>query len=641
MKKLLFICILFLFSNNLYAKQIPVEDFFKSQDISNLYLSPTGEYLAAVFQDEEKYKIATLDTNTLKLIKVINVSNSQGDDVEISGLQWVNDERFLFRVRRQFGSLAAPFGTGEVMASNFDGTKQMFLPSGFSLAGTMPEDPKHILGIFSNRKGFRTVKRVRLYDRSSESTIASRTKTKSTFTLDSSPFRGGILTDHDGVIRIAVDDDQRGEQKTYYRANKDSEWELIQTRREGSLGYSFVRFSKDNQKIYLFNDKVGEEGYYLYDPKDKSKKLIWKDKGVVTPSLVYDNSYPIREPIGVMRHDGVPTVEYFDLSNPYSKLLSQIQAAFPDEFTFVRGSTKDGKSTLVNVVSDRNPGDFYLLNTETKKLRYLSSSASWIKPKTLAKREPISYKARDGLKIHGYLTRPIGKEKNLPLILLVHGGPYGPRDFWWYDREAALFADNGYAVLQVNYRGSGGYGTKFQYDAYRQMGAEMQDDLTDATLWAVEQGIADKNRLCIYGGSYGGYAALMGAVKEPDLYKCAVGYVGVYDIEIQNKSDIGDWEGGRYFLDVAWNNKDPDFVRERSAVYHVDKIKSALMLVHGKADRRVPYANFTALTSALDDINYPYESVVEDLEGHGFYKEENNVELYTKMLKFFDKHIGK
>ncbi len=637
MKKLLIIGVLLLTSFHINAKEVPLKDFFKYQDISNLYLSPTGEYLAAVFQDDEKYKIATLNTKTLKLIKIINVAENK----EVTSLQWVNDERFLFRVRKQFGSLARPFGTGEIMASNYDGTKQMFMPSGFYVAGLLPEDPKHILGVFTSRQGYATLKKIKLYDRSAESTIASRTKGTTARTLESSPYRGPILVDHKGTIRLAVDDDQHGLQQTYYRKDKDSEWKLIQTRKEGQLGYNFISFSNDNENIYIYNEREGQKGYYLYNPESGSKELLWKDKGVVTPSLVFDNSYPIREPIGVSRHDGVPTVEYFDLSNPYSKLLSQIQAAFPDDFAFVQRSTKDGKQTLVNVVSDRNPGDFYLLDTETKKLRYLASSAPWIKPNTLAKREPISFEARDGLTIHGYLTRPIGKKKDLPLILLVHGGPYGPRDFWWYDREAALFADRGYAVLQVNYRGSGGYGTKFQYDAYRQMGAEMQDDLTDATLWAVDQGIADKNRMCIYGGSYGGYAAMMGVVKEPDLYKCAVGYVGVYDIELQNRSDIGDWEGGRYFLDVAWNIKDEDFVRERSAIYHLDKLKAAVMLVHGKADRRVPYSNYSALTSALDKIDYPYESVVEDLEGHGFYKEDNNIELYTKMLDFFDKHIGK
>lgn len=618
------------------AKQVPIEDFFKYQDISNLYLSPTGKYLAAVFQDDEKNKIATLEADTLKLIRVINVADGKA----VQSVQWVNDERFIFTVTKQYGSFARPFGTGEVLAANYDGTKQMFLPRSFNIANLLPEDPLHVLGIFTSRQGYSSVKRVKLYDKGVENTIASRTKVDTAFTLDSSPYRGPILLDHEGIIRLAVDDDQEGEQKTYYRANKDDKWKLLQTQNTGDLGDSFVRFSKDNKHIYIYNDRKGQEGYYLFNPETKERKLLWKDNSPVTPSFVYDNSYPVREPIGVMLHDGVPKVEYFDLNEPYSKLMNNVQKAFPNDFVYAQRSTKDGKYTLVNVISDKNPGDFYLLNTQTKKLRYLASSAPWIKPKEMATKKPIKYQARDGLTIHGYLTLPNGKAKNLPMILVVHGGPYGPRDLWWFDREAQLFANRGYAVLQVNYRGSGGYGTKFQYDAYRKMGAEMQDDLTDATLWAIKEGVANKDRICIYGASYGGYAALMGVVKEPDLYKCAVGYVGVYDIALQTKSDIDEWKGGRHFLDVAWNIKDKEFVKERSAVYHVDKIKAALMLVHGKADRRVPYANYSALTSALDRIGYPYESVVEVNEGHGFYKEKNNNELYEKVINFFDRHIS-
>lgn len=635
MKKILIILLLSFASQITQAEEVPVEDFFKNADISSMYLSPTGEYLAAVFQQEEKYRIATLDTKTLKPIKVINVSNEK----EVSTLQWVNDERFVFTVHKQVGALARPFGTGELLASNYDGTKQTVLPPGLRIVDLMPEDPKVVLALEMPANGYPKVHKLNVY---ADVQVGSFSKSRAgaTFTVFSSPYRGGLILDHNGVPRLGIDDNQHGKQEIYYRSSEDAEWVKINTQREEEKGIRFITFTSDNKSLYIYDETSGKEGIYIYNPETKAKQLLWEDDNVVTPGLRYSNDYYNPVPIGVELHDGVPTAEYFDESDAYSKLLINVQKAFPVDFVDPITTTKDGKLSLLEVRSDKNPGDYYLLDHETSQLRYLASTAPWIKPSEMNARMPISFKARDGLQIHGYLTLPEGKKKDLPMIVLVHGGPYGPRDYWWFDPEAQLFSNRGYAVLQVNFRGSGGYGTEFQYGAYRQMGAEMQDDITDATLWAIEKGIAAEDRICIYGGSYGGYAALMGVVREPDLYQCSVGYVGVYDIKLQEYSDIDEWEGGRYFLDQAWNIKDEKFVKERSAVYHVDKIKAPLMLVHGKADRRVPYSNYQALTSALDDIDYPYESVVETEEGHGFYKLENKKRLYKKMLEFFDKHIG-
>lgn len=635
MKKILIILFFSFATQIAQAKEIPIEDFFKNADISSMYLSPTGEYLAAVFQQDEKYRIATLDTKTLKPIKVINVS----DEKEVSSLQWVNDERFVFTVFKQVGSLARPYGTGELLASNFDGTQQTVLPPGLRIVNLMPDDPKIVLALEMPANGYPKIHKLNVY---ADVQVGSFSKSRAgaTFTVFSSPYRGPIVLDHNGVPRLGIDSDQNGNYDIYYRASEDSEWEKIDSRREEKAGISYLSFAKDNKSIYIYDGEPKSQGIYLFNPETNTRELQWKDDSIVDPDLRFSNDYYNPVPIGVVLHDGVPVADYFDKTDPYSNLLINVQKAFPVEFVNPISSTRDGSLTLIGVVSDKNPGDYYLLDHKTSQLRYLASSAPWIKPSQMNARMPISFKARDGLQIHGYLTLPEGKKKDLPLIILVHGGPYGIRDTWWFDPEAQLFANRGYAVLQVNFRGSGGYGVDFQYSAYRQMGAEMQDDITDATLWAIEKGIADKDRVCIYGASYGGYAAYMGVVKEPDLYQCSVAYVATSNIANTRYSDTENWESGRYFRDVAWNYKDDDFIKERSPVFHVDKIQADLFIVHGKADRRVPYRNFTEMTDALDDIDYPYESMVETEEGHGFYKLENKNRLYKKMLEFFDKHIG-
>lgn len=254
----------------------------------------------------------------------------------------------------------------------------------------------------------------------------------------------------------------------------------------------------------------------------------------------------------------------------------------------------------------------------------------------------VTFTARDGLEIPAYLSVPPGEAKDLPFIVLPHGGPHGPRDYWSWNPEAQFFASHGYAVLQVNFRGSGGLGREFETAGYRKWGREMQDDLTDATLWAVEQGIADPERLCIYGASYGGYAALMGAVREPDLYKCAVGYVGVYDISYMfEEGDYldNDRKASLTIMELFHGTDEADW-RARSPVYNVDKIKADLMIVTGKKDRRVPFEHHKRLVKALDEAGKSYETLIENKEAHGFYDVDNRVELYNRMLKFFDRNIG-
>jgi dipeptidyl aminopeptidase/acylaminoacyl peptidase len=302
--------------------------------------------------------------------------------------------------------------------------------------------------------------------------------------------------------------------------------------------------------------------------------------------------------------------------------------------------TKDGSEAVFRVSSDRNPGEFYLLD-KNKKATYLMATREWIKLEQMAEMRPISLTARDGLEIRGYLTVPKGSDgKNLPLIVHPHGGPFGPFDDWGFDPEVQMLANHGYAVMQLNFRGSGNYGREFERSGYQQWGGTMQDDLTDATLWAIKEGIADQDRICIYGASYGAYASAMGIAKEPDLYKCAVGYVGVYDMALMyNRGDIRERDSGVNFLKEALgtgSNK----LAAASPTKMADRIKAPIFIVSGGEDQRAPKAHSEALRDALKKAGKPYEWMVAEHEGHGFFKEETNLELYTRMLAFFDKYIG-
>jgi dipeptidyl aminopeptidase/acylaminoacyl peptidase len=295
---------------------------------------------------------------------------------------------------------------------------------------------------------------------------------------------------------------------------------------------------------------------------------------------------------------------------------------------------------LVQVWSDRNPGDFYVFDTVAMKADHLISRRNWFDPDRMAEMRPVQVKARDDLTLHGYLTLPSGvAASKLPMVVLPHGGPYGIQDHWGFETEPQMLANAGYAVLQLNFRGSAGFGREFKQSGAREWGGKMQDDLTDATRWAIQQGIADPGRICIYGGSYGGYASLMGVAKEPNLYKCAIGYVGVYDLPMMQKEDVreskrfGNWSS-------EWVGSDIAALGLASPNRLADRIKVPVFLAAGGEDEVAPIAHTKLMEKALRNAGVPVETLYYPNEGHGFYVEANRLEYYTKLLAFLSRHIG-
>lgn len=324
-----------------------------------------------------------------------------------------------------------------------------------------------------------------------------------------------------------------------------------------------------------------------------------------------------------------------------ANLQGTIDASLPGTFNRITSISDDEKVMVVFASSDRDPGAYYVLNLRQPALKMIGKVNPRIKPGDMRPMEPIALQARDGLTLHGYLTRPAGSEgKPVPLVIHPHGGPYGPRDDWGFDPEVQLMANRGYAVLQINFRGSGGYGYSFQKAGQREWGGKMQDDLTDAVKWAIAQGIADPVRVAISGASYGGYAALAGVTFTPELYCCAVNYVGVSDLNITNSWAKGRADRGNDMFYREWVGDDPEYKKSRSPLNFVERIRVPTLHAYGYNDPRVDIKHWTRLEAKLKQHRKTYEIMIMGNEGHGFANEDNRLSFYNKLDEFLGKHLG-
>ncbi|MCW9028051.1 MAG: prolyl oligopeptidase family serine peptidase, partial [Kangiella sp.] len=603
--------------------EISVEDFFKFPQADSLKLSPDGQYLAVRAEGEGKKEVYILKRSTKEVVQKFSFPQAY----EAGAFYWLNNERLLVSQSIKYGALDLPASTGVYFAGNVDGSKNYqiwpprakagatssSLPKGFNVADLLPEQKDKIL-VQMYERGFPGIYEFDIY--------SSRFKK-----LETGPVKGGRLllgSNDTALVSLGVDEDDTDLIKLYLK-NSEGDWNLFETfnRKDGML--SPVQIYNQDKKMYVLSNTDGRpRGIYSFDLKTKELTSVFELSGdSEIDDYIYDFKYEEPELVGIEREPDYPVVEFFNKDSRAYKIQAMLEQSFPDKVVSVGSPTADNRFAVVRTYSDRDAGTFYLFDAKENKLSFEMKALPWIDEKTLSYRNPVSFTARDGLEIRGYLTLPPNKDKNLPAVVLVHGGPYGPKDTWRYHPESQFFASRGYAVLQINYRGSGGRGRDFIYDNYRKMGMEMQDDLTDGTLWAIEKGFFDKDRICIYGGSYGAYASLMGVIKEPDLYQCAIGYVGAYDIKAFKYSDIYERESGRKFLDEAWGYNDENFSYQRSPVNFVDKIKADVLIIHGEADRRTPIEHYESLSKAFKKAGKTFESIVKPHEGHGFYDMDN------------------
>lgn len=640
------------------SERVPLADFARHQQFRLVKISPDGKHLAATSVIDDRVVLSIIDLETMTGLNL-----RPRDDEEVYEFWWVSDERILYSVASYRGYLEVPADAGELFSVNVDGTGKNVLFGYRASTGPAGSTGSHIEHRQAEYASARMLDTLRDDDKYALITVQRwnwshvavaggeslhaevrriDVKTGKNRTIAVAPLTNAyFLADHKGQVRFVSGVDAKQHSKVYYRKDNDAEWEQILDEASSGNRVWPIAFNRSNDAAYFTcGGSKGHGGLCQWDTATRTFKTLWS--GAKAGLTGYEWTFDEQDLFAIRSMPGRTAVTLLDKTATEAKLLASLMGSFPGEDVRFSSASRDGKKVIVIVKSDRNPGAFYLYDADTSKLTFLMARAPWIEPEAMAAMEPFEIKARDGLTLHGYLARPPGQEqaKNLPLVVNVHGGPYEVQDAWTFDPDVQALASRGYAVLQVNFRGSGGYGYDFVKAGFGEWGAKMQDDVTDATRWAIEQGVADPERICIFGGSYGGYAALQGTVREPDLYKCAIGYVGVYDLQLmKTRGDIPQSLYGDGYLDKVLG-KDDKVLAQRSPINHVDRIKADVMLIVGGEDKRVPPVHGENLRNAFLKRGKNVEWLYQASEGHGFYLEKSRADMLEKLVGFLDKNIG-
>jgi dipeptidyl aminopeptidase/acylaminoacyl peptidase len=599
---------------------IPAEDFFRNPETVSYRISPDGSKLAYLKPWENRLNIYVRDIDG-GVERRVTSATERG----VSGFFWKGSDRIAFSQDKggdeNYHLFLAPAGGGEILElTPFDGVK-------VRVEDELTEDPDHMI-ISMNRDNPEVFDVYRCDIDTGELTMIARNPGNII----------GWMTDHDGRLRVAVELDGTDE-SLLYRSAEDAEFKPLMTinfRDE----FEPLMFTYDNRNLYAASNlDRDKKAIYIFDPeKNELLDPIFEHPDVDVDNIISSKKRKIIT--GATYTTDKTRYHFFD--GDREKIQDALEAKLPGYDVIVTGFDDDERRAILLTYSDRLAGAYYLYDRKTDKLEKLGDAAPWMREDQLAYTTPVEYKSRDGLVIHAYLTLPQGAvSRDLPLVVIPHGGP-SARVEWNYSPEAQFLANRGAAVLEPNFRGSTGYGKSFWQAGFKQWGRKMQDDVTDGVKWLIERGVADEKKVAIYGASYGGYAALAGAAFTPELYACAVDYVGISNIFTMYESYPPYWEPLRQmeYEEIGDPVKDKALLMEISPIFHAGKIKIPLLIAHGANDPRVSKAESDQIVEAVRRSGHDVVYIVKDDEGHGFRNEENRIEFYHAMEEFFRKHLG-
>jgi dipeptidyl aminopeptidase/acylaminoacyl peptidase len=644
------------------ASEIPVEAFFRRAQFSQMVLSPDGTRLAALSPRNGRDNLVIIDLKDGKRLGATNFS-----DYDISHFEWIDNQRLYLTVA-DLAEASGQIRYRGAFAVDADGSNFRDLSFPFD-RGTQRSARRDSIQLDATQLGLNILSKTfdgsgdviaQLYGRSKTTSDVYRYNTRTgeykLLTFDNPGNVVQWVLDRDLVPRIALRREERSDpgkarQTTlWHRSAIDKPFENIGVASGGDGEGSIwpIAFDYDNKTLYVSSNRGRDKrAIYRYDISEKKLGELLVEHPLIdlAGGLVFDRS---KKKLMAIRYSAdQPDTAWFDEES--ARFQASVDAALPGRINRVFIPDESQRYVLIHSQSATDAGGYFLFDKQAKKLQQISQTRPWLPPERMGERRFVRYTTRDGKTIPAWVTLPRDSNgKNLPLVVHVHGGP-SVRAYhgvaWGRWPDAQFLASRGYAVLEPEPRGSTGFGVKHYTSGFKQWGLAAQDDLTDGALHLVKEGIVDRSRMCLYGGSYGGYAALQGLVKDPDLWRCGVATVAVTDLELLQTVSWSDTARFSDYLETDFKRRvgdkdtDRDQFASTSPARNAHKIKAAVMLTMGGEDIRVPIIHGTTFKDAMEKAGKVIDYKVYPDEAHGFNKDDNVFDFYSRLEKFLAKHL--
>ncbi|MDP6181657.1 MAG: prolyl oligopeptidase family serine peptidase [SAR86 cluster bacterium] len=672
MKRIIFlVCAMFL-TNFIISEEINknVKNFSQLPDVYDVKISPNGKMVGVLREIDQERMVSIIDLESKKLIHNHRFIRKG----QIGNFEWLSDERLLFARRAKFSGENRLFPSGELYATNIDGKKSIMLtgPQAKKSSDTTKDDPRqraimvnkleddpdHILIQFFTSDRFNKLYKLNTnngemerfatppvrspfyaIDESGRLAAVSGLNPK-TFNIEIYIYNKNLPTEYfsnSPCTKFGIDCVEVVEKRNQKTTNKN--WTFWKsTNWEKNEYLSLVSYNSKSTTLFTIENTDSDlSGIYKTNLSTGEKKLIYRHSRVdIDDALIDDegNVYAAK----IM--DGYPSLAYFKGDSKKKELSKLVRSKFPGNQISISAVSDDETKASVFVQADINSGFHVIYDLSKDEITPLGKYYKYIDDANLAFVEPISFKSRDGTIIYGYLTKSRkGDSSNSPTIVHPHGGPEGVRDRWGFDHRVQMFASEGFNVLQVNFRGSGGYGRS--YGTYiRGNWDGVLNDIFDGIEYASDERLIDINRICIYGGSYGGYAATQGAIMRPDLFKCSVSDVGVYHIpNLFKNGDIQASRGGQKQLEIRLGTDEKRHI-EMSPHFNAEKLTVPFFMLHGENDIRAPYEDAVKFSKKLNSLGIKHKSLFIEKEGHGYFDEDVRYESNMELIRFFKEHLN-
>lgn len=633
------------------SAQESIDKFIDFSEYQSVKISPTGEYLAISRLVKGESELLIVETKEMKAVNRIMIRGQN----EVGTFYWANDSRVIIKVFARRFDRESPVFYGELVAidATNDKGKVIFGPriryqktrnireeiikekhkamrdSWPTIIDMLPNDEKHILiSTLAHSENFNKKNRVyklNIYDGNILPIV------------ESPAINSRILTDEQGNLAMAIATNSKAQKVVYRYLAKTNSWRKESTFDYGSAFDPFYYESATNSLFVIDNIEHDTRSLYQIDLLSGERTTLFNNPSHDIAHIQLTNNR--KHIFAVVTETPYPNYHFLNRAPKIENVLKKLVEGFKNQRVTITSHNASLTKFVVFVSSDRDPGQWYLYDNEHNKVTVIIAKNKRINPTQMHVKHFFTVKVRDGQKINGFITIPSGqKPKKLPAVLLVHGGPFGIKEKWRFENETQLLATQGYAVVQMNYRGSGGFGNKFESLGYKHWGDTIQYDLLDSLSYLAQEGIIDSERICIMGASFGAYTAVQASVISPDTFKCAIATSGVYDLALlYQEGDIKGFLFGKSYLKKKVGIE-KSLLRKFSPVNSIEHLKTPLLITHGSKDKRAPIEHAELLIDALEEHDKSFQWLKLKNEGHSIYNKENRQRYYQEVLKFLDKY---